>query len=38
MKVLSAVPMQQAMENLGAKFEHATGCKLDVTLAALAEV
>jgi hypothetical protein len=38
MKVLSAVPMQQAMEDLAAKFKHAIGCKLDVTLAALGEV
>jgi molybdate transport system substrate-binding protein len=38
MKVLSAVPMRQVMEDLGPKFEHATGYKLAITFATLGEV
>ena len=38
MKVLSAVPMRQVMEELGPKFEHATGHKLAITFATLGEV
>ena len=38
MKLLSAVPMRQVMEDLGPKFEHATGYKLAITFATLGEV
>jgi molybdate transport system substrate-binding protein len=38
MKVLSAVPMQQVMEDLGPKFERVTGHKLAITFATLGEV
>jgi molybdate transport system substrate-binding protein len=37
-KVLSAVPMQPVLEDLGPKFERATGYKLAITFAALGEV
>ena len=37
-KVLSAIPMQQVMEDLGPKFERATGHKLAITFATLGGV
>ena len=37
-KVLSAVPMQQVIEDVGPRFERATGHKLALTFAALGEV
>lgn len=37
-KVLSAVPMQQVMEDIGPKFEHVTGHKLTVTFDTLEKV
>lgn len=38
MKVLSAVPLRQVMEDLGPRFEHATGWKLAITFATLGDV
>jgi len=37
-EVLSAVPMRQVMEDVGPKFERATGHTLALTFAALGEV
>ena len=38
MKVLSAVPLRQVMEDLVPKFEHATGYKLAIPFATLGEI